>query len=233
MYFEAQDSTKLIILMIAGAAFAGAGLWLLLRPRPDGTTAKFELFGLKFESSSAGILVFLIGAAFIVIPLFVPEKSVTPRDIDHTEPGERESNRVESNAPKSGSGAPEGFKKIDQSTPAPEYEPNDTIDDAQLVLPNQWFTGTIGHNQVDWLLLPVPPGQIVDEIKVRRTDGSGIVVLQVFDAREQLMVRTEAAESTGYLHPDSEPVSKLYLRVSEKIGLSASYELQASISALE
>lgn len=81
MDFEAQDSTKLIILMIAGAAFAVAGLWLLIKPKPSGSTAKIEFFGLKFESSSAGLLVFLIGAAFLVIPLFVPEKQgAAPRE---------------------------------------------------------------------------------------------------------------------------------------------------------
>ena len=65
MDFEAQNPTILIVLMVAGAAFAGVGLWLLLKPKPTGSTAKIEIFGLKFESSSAGLLVFLIGAVFL------------------------------------------------------------------------------------------------------------------------------------------------------------------------
>ncbi len=74
MEFEALDGIKLVMLMAAGLLFAVVGLYLLIRPKPEGSAAKIELFGMKFESSSAGLLVFLIGAVFLVIPLFVAEK---------------------------------------------------------------------------------------------------------------------------------------------------------------
>ncbi|MEM0989669.1 MAG: hypothetical protein AAGK00_12360 [Pseudomonadota bacterium] len=77
MDIVALDGTKLLALMAAGGIFALAGLWLIFRPKEEGDTAKIELFGLKFQSSSAGLLVFLIGAVFLALPIFVPEKAAT------------------------------------------------------------------------------------------------------------------------------------------------------------
>ena len=48
----ALDAWKLTALMVAGAAFALAGLWLMFGPQPAGEAAKVELFGLKFQASS-------------------------------------------------------------------------------------------------------------------------------------------------------------------------------------
>lgn len=69
--FSPLDPMQVMVLMLAGGVFALAGLWLMFRPKTDGHNAKIELFGMKFESSSAGLLVFLIGSAFLASPLFV------------------------------------------------------------------------------------------------------------------------------------------------------------------
>jgi hypothetical protein len=74
MQIVALDGAKLLALMLAGGVFALAGLWLMFRPQPAGEAARIELFGLKFQASSAGLLVFLIGAVFLAVPIFVPEK---------------------------------------------------------------------------------------------------------------------------------------------------------------
>ncbi len=74
----ALDGTKLLILMTAGGVFALAGLWLMFRPPVQGQAAHVELFGMKFQSSSAGLLVFLIGAVFLAVPVFVPEREQRP-----------------------------------------------------------------------------------------------------------------------------------------------------------
>ena len=70
-----MDSMRLWILMTAGGVFAIAGILLMFRAKQEGSSARLELFGQKFEASSAGIIVFLIGAAFLAAPVFVPERS--------------------------------------------------------------------------------------------------------------------------------------------------------------
>jgi hypothetical protein len=71
--FQGVAPAKLIILMVAGAIFAFAGLWLMFRQTPAGDAARIELFGIRFRSSSAGLLVFIVGALFLAAPVFVPE----------------------------------------------------------------------------------------------------------------------------------------------------------------
>ena len=70
----ALDAMKLTAMMVSGGVFAIAGLWLMFRPQQAGEAAKAELFGLKFQASSAGLVVFVIGAAFLALPIIVPEK---------------------------------------------------------------------------------------------------------------------------------------------------------------
>lgn len=74
MEVVALDSSKIIALMIAGGAFALAGLWLLFRPQIEGHAAVIKLFGMEFQASSAGLLVFLVAAGFLATPIIVPEK---------------------------------------------------------------------------------------------------------------------------------------------------------------
>lgn len=58
----ALDSTKLAVIMAAGALFALAGLWLMIRPPAQGGSTSIELCGMKIQSASAGLLVFPVGA---------------------------------------------------------------------------------------------------------------------------------------------------------------------------
>ncbi|WP_172327061.1 hypothetical protein [Mangrovicoccus sp. HB161399] len=71
------DPGMVTVLMAAGLVFASAGLWMLIRR--DAASAKIELFGMKFESSSAGLLIAVIGAGFIATPLFVGTKTADSR----------------------------------------------------------------------------------------------------------------------------------------------------------
>jgi hypothetical protein len=74
MEVSALGPGQILALMTAGGLFTLAGLWLMFRSKLGGHATKLELLGIKFESSSAGLLVFLIGAAFLALPLFVPER---------------------------------------------------------------------------------------------------------------------------------------------------------------
>ena len=63
-------------LMAIGTLFSIAGLVLIFRrTRTDTGAAKVEFLGQKLEANSTGIVVFLIGAAFLAAPLFAPVQS--------------------------------------------------------------------------------------------------------------------------------------------------------------
>ncbi|MEM1130443.1 MAG: hypothetical protein AAGH83_07960 [Pseudomonadota bacterium] len=154
MEFAALDPGKLLVLMIAGGVFALAGLWLMFRPKPEGSRAKIELFGLKFESSSAGLLVFMIGAAFLALPLFVPSGA------DNTGSAAKATS-VEDPAVEGAEQRTEaGRGEVATSTPQPaavtarparaltavgeEVEPNDNI-----AVANEIAIGSVIHGEVE------------------------------------------------------------------------------------
>lgn len=187
MDFEAQEATRLLVLMIAGAVFAGAGLWLLIRPKPSGTAAKIELFGLKFESSSAGVLVFLIGAAFLAVPLFVPEKAMVQpsggTQGNGTPP--QTPGKPEAPQPEASPSAPS-----DQTAlilpPGPEVaetEPNDRLLIANQIQLGQTVSGEVRKGNDDWFVVAVPEGPAFVDLRVRNV-GGGTVSARLLNARE-------------------------------------------------
>lgn len=176
MEFEAQAQSRLILLTVAGAVFAGAGLWLLLKPKPSGTTAKIELFGLKFESSSAGLLVFLIGAVFFVLPLFIPvipEKAVVPEPCLTMANGTCEDPSPAPPAPSPGASVAES-------------EPNDQLLAANRISLGQSVSGEVREGNDDWFVVAVPAGHDFVELRLRNT-GVGTIGAHFFDAKEESM----------------------------------------------
>lgn len=98
----ALTSDRLLLLLIAGGVFSLAGLWMMFRPANEGDAAKLELFGLKFQSSSAGLLVFLIGALFFVGGILLPERG-TGATGDNTQISEPAGTGVDGTATSGGS----------------------------------------------------------------------------------------------------------------------------------
>ncbi len=158
MVFEAQNSTILVVLMVAGAAFAGVGLWLLLKPKTTGSSAKIEIFGLKFESSSAGLLVFLIGAVFLAIPLFVPEKDPGVQQAQATE--DDPVSGVTETDPNIAAGATNQTGQAGLVLPpdpqVSEVEPNDKIQVANQLGFDQVLEGKVRSGEEDWYVISVP-----------------------------------------------------------------------------
>jgi hypothetical protein len=162
MSFTALDSTKLLALMAAGGLFAIAGLWLMFRPKTDGHSAKIELFGMKFESSSAGLLVFVIGAAFLGSPLFVQERGAAGLATTSGGAGAGTGSRADGSepqaAPVDGAEAAEGEVRTTIAQPATvatnapraltvvgeEIEPNDNIAEANAIP-----VGSVIHGEVE------------------------------------------------------------------------------------
>jgi hypothetical protein len=143
MQIVALDGTKLIVLMLAGGAFALAGLWLMFRPQPQGGAARIELFGMKFQASSAGLLVFLIGAAFLSVPIFVPERPAAGKTRQGATsqtllPGERPPEQI--------------------SIETAEAEPNTTVASANLVSLGSVVQGELTRSDADFFVVDVPEG---------------------------------------------------------------------------
>ena len=173
MQLEALDGIKLVMLMAAGLVFSIAGLYLLMRPKPEGSAAKIELFGLKFESSSAGLLVFLIGAAFLATPIFVEERassgSVVPDDNGQSDAGTNTRKPV-----------------ILPDTPgAEESEPNDVVQDANQLNIGTTVAASIRKGQRDWYVIPTAEHLGKRLIVTLRSVSGPQVSGEVFDTNEQ------------------------------------------------
>lgn len=233
MVFEAQNSTILIVLMVAGAAFAGVGLWLLLKPKTTGSSAKIELFGLKFESSSAGLLVFLIGAVFLAIPLFVPEKNAdfrpAPTEPIQPDPGTGVGSELPVDETINGTNSPPNTGQPALVLPAyplvAEVEPNDRVQAANQFAFGQVVEGKVREGEADWYVIPVssPPPEYV-ELKVRHVGGRTFRAT-VFDARETKKGYDILSDGTKYIRVEVLDNDRFYVRMTLEYSGPASYEL--------
>ncbi|MEM6621628.1 MAG: hypothetical protein AAF674_05320 [Pseudomonadota bacterium] len=196
MDIVALDGTKLLALMAAGGIFALAGLWLIFRPKEEGDTAKIELFGLKFQSSSAGLLVFLIGAVFLALPIFVPEKAAT--GVSATGPQVATGEQQSGNSPTGGGqgvGTQSGQAEVSSTNspatqPVPvvtgplvaaegaEIEENDTVATANVIPVGVSIRGKTIKDDDDFFTFTFPEG-FKGELAVN-VDGSS-VKLEVWD----------------------------------------------------
>jgi hypothetical protein len=183
MNFEAQGTARLAALMLAGAVFACVGLWLLLRPKPSGAAAKIELFGLKFESSSAGVLVFLIGAAFLALPLFVPEKAVRPAIGGTNKTVGSSTGAVGSDATLSTQSGQEALL-LPPDPEVAESEPNNRVQSANQIGLGQTVSGKVRKGDDDWFVVAVPAEPAFVDLRVRKI-GGGNFRAKFLNAREE------------------------------------------------
>jgi len=212
MEFEAISATRMIALMLIGGSFSFAGLYMMLRPRPEGA-AKIELFGLKFESSSAGLLVFLVGAAFLSVTLFVPERQTSIDQTDDTPKTE---------APSDGPQAvsPVDTDQISEDAIIGENEPNDTIRDAQQLRVGQIaaeaFKDQAGDK--DWYSISFDGNSIAEhEIRLRHVNGN-IVFATVYDLRNQEIGKLSTQSGTAYYSLEDQTTPQIFIQVSGAIG---------------
>jgi len=156
---KSADETMLWALMAAGMVFACTGLYLLLRPpKVDGET-RIEAFGIKFNASSGGIVVFVVGAAFLAAPILVPK---TPDAKNSSAPNQPGTTTV-----------------IQDPTPSlipprpiangKEIEPNDNYDQATQIAAGESITGFFNEASPDWVAISVDPTNPFLYIKVRNT----------------------------------------------------------------
>jgi hypothetical protein len=230
--FEPLDASTLIVLMAAGGLFAVAGLWLMFRPQPEGDGARIELFGIKVQASSAGLLVFLIGAVFLAAPVFVP-RAHTPDPVRNPP---RPSPGLPSPAPNQElPQRREGRAAIllPAGPGAEEIEPNDRASEANQIEPGVYYAGRVNGQRgdpEDWFVVPVAeiPGEDM-EVHIRTRSGVAHPCrASVLDPREQaaagwfLASPGEAKRQTvhvgGWDHA--------FVRIYHSTGLSCAYELK-------
>lgn len=180
MNFEALDGTKLLLLMLAGVAFAAAGLYLMIRPKA-GDAAKIEIFGLKFESSSAGLLVFIVGAAFMAIPLFAPEKS-SSSNVAGVMVGAGNGHA------ETGGAQDDGTRRallLPSGPQANEIEPNDRVQQALQLDIGATVSGKSRRGDNDWYVIPTAGLDNKKLIVGLRYVSGPDVYGEVFDSREK------------------------------------------------
>jgi hypothetical protein len=144
MQSASLDTAMLFALMGAGAVFALAGIWLLLRRSPEGTS-KVELFGLKFETSSAGLFVFAVGAMFLGLPVFIGQTSMERAAPPIAERG--------LDAAKSSELAPARIARK-------EVEPNNSAAAAHVLRLGEAVSGSVAQNSLDFFRVDVPKTSI-------------------------------------------------------------------------
>lgn len=184
MGITALDGTKLAIFMVAGACFAVAGLWLMFRPKPEGQAAKIELFGMKFESSSAGLLVFLIGAAFLASPLVIPEPDRRGGDAPPATTGQRAGAQVAPTGPTGEVGETDSALPLPRRAGLEEIEDNGSISDSNAIEIGQTVRGKLDPDDLDWYVFAADTATS-DRLRVTfRNLGGGCPQYALLDVAE-------------------------------------------------
>jgi hypothetical protein len=172
------DEAKLIVVMACGALFASAGLVLLLRRGSDHQGEQLaEFLGLKFRFSSAGLVVFLVGALFLAAPLFV---AGIPSPVEKEQRSEAAGD------------APAGREPVPQNqTPSllqgKETEPNERPSHANPIEIGHTYAGAIRNDEdIDFYVVENRPGEATLRLIVRVFEGGAAV--SIFNEDEELMV---------------------------------------------
>jgi len=142
------------ILMLSGAAFALAGLYMMLKPsRTDGET-KLEVLGFKFNASSGGLIVFLVGSAVMVGSALAPENNASnlgerkyATESINTDAGLERTPAVEAKAGEKFGENPTALEQV-------EIEPNGSNKQAHAIDPDIKYMGSLDSelgDDEDWL----------------------------------------------------------------------------------
>jgi hypothetical protein len=160
MPMQGLEGSRLLLLMAFGAVSAVAGLFLLFRPPKTEGETRIELLGMKFNAASGGVLVFLVGAAFLALPIFVPEKRSTPPAGSST--------TVSANNPVTQVAA--GDLPVRKRAAGREVERNDSFDTANRIEVGASVAGNTKDSE-DWYILPLDKDKTALELRARLKSG--------------------------------------------------------------
>lgn len=194
MQLQALDGPIYYLFLVIGLVFAIAGLTFIFRGKADENAARIEMFGMKFQSSSAGTLVFLIGVAFLLIPLFVPKAETG--EVAAKPPSAEAQDQTTGTAQ-----APGDLRALvlPQTADAEEAEPNDTITQANQFALGFGAKGSIDRDRDDfwdWYLIDTSSALGKDLI-VQIRSPRGWCKVAAFDSQEQPIDKVDCDHNGG------------------------------------
>ncbi|MEO0990724.1 MAG: hypothetical protein AAFX00_07235 [Pseudomonadota bacterium] len=158
--FGTIDTTISSVLMVVGGLVMFVGLFLMFRPSAHG--AKFELFGLKFESSSAGILVFLVGTGLLVNPIYMDRVASQDAETiaDDGTLQTRSDGAVVATVPEGAMGGQPVDLTVGRALflEGAEIEPNNTLAGANVVAVGSSISGEVTLGDDDFFTFFLPDG---------------------------------------------------------------------------
>ena len=185
--FQQLSLVQMTIFMALGAVFALVGLYFLFRPpRTDGET-KLQMFGITVNASSVGLVVFLVGAAFVAMrdSTMVPLSNEIPRETGDDQEG---------TAPETpASGAVPQRKVADGD----ESEPNDTWDDAHVIEAGGSVSGAVSNASDDWFYVATDPSQPELIVEIRSNSWNCLGQAQFFFPDETKAMRGRTSDFLG------------------------------------
>lgn len=184
------DQTEKYVLMASGAVFALAGIYMMIKPSMRDGETKIEFFGLKFNASSGGLLVFLVGSGFLVGAALAPEKNLVSAERSGGTQAQAKFDTSETN---SNTGETNRNKAIllPEKADTPEQEPNNSIHDANQISKGVFYKARIDQERKDnqdWFIIPTSDSKNKDmkiQIRTSWAGNSGECHMQILDQDEQ------------------------------------------------
>ena len=213
-----MDGVMQYFLMAFGAVFSVAGLVLIFRKaKPDAGAAKIEFLGQKLEANSTGIVVFLIGAAFLAAPLFVPAKNL--QKAAPSTPAASETAGAASTPIKP---APAGG-----NAGAAEVEDNNSFTKANSFANGATTGGYVKMEDEDWFVVDVGNG-VAKELNIAfKNLGQGCMDVRAYDEAESELDYAFNCGNDVTKKTFSVPQGKIHLRVHGR-GAWGNYVLTAA-----
>lgn len=204
--------------MLFGGVFALAGLGLLTYRSSDVTQAHAELLGLKFRISSSGLVVFLVGAAFLAGPVVL---TTVYKPVSQQGDGQRTGNQT-------------GQRIIASSTPSVSHEPNDIRQQAAEIELGQIYTSSVDktNDEIDFFMFytsELPEGRARVTLDPDQLEGGDIgIVLTIYNQDGEEVYRTMRNNDRPEIDErvSLRNQSTYYLSVSIYNGKSYEYKLQ-------
>lgn len=171
--FQGLSPLLLYVMMGFGAICAFAGLAMMFRPTGAEGETRLELLGMKFNASSGGVIVFLIGAMFLAAPAVVPERRALAGSAAATVSAGRTTV-----APVEPTELP-----VRKRADGREQEPNDGFDTGNRMSVGGSVQGLVERDDEDWFILPLDPNRSVLSLGLRT--NAGACTLEVFSSSEK------------------------------------------------